>query len=157
MRKYAFYLLPLLAVVTLSGCVSKQYATPSDITLKSAIIEVADALYAAHEDAAGRKRLGLLVDEATVEFNVAAKSTNKTTSGGEVGGVPLGVGGALKLSIANEAYAEGSRSNKITVKFKNIGTAALNPTGAALYERCLKNPAQDDCPVIYSRPPAKMQ
>lgn len=132
----------------------KEVAKPTDITVKDAVLELADTFYEAQRRGIGRQKVGLIVDEATVEFNVAAKATNKSNIGAEGAGIPLGVGGTLKLTVANEAYSEGSRGNKVTIKFKNLATAAINKDGLAYLDECQKNPKKPGCgTIIMMMPP----
>jgi hypothetical protein len=139
----------------LGGCTTpNQVATPSDVTLRSAVIELTDTLYLAQMRAAGRPKTGLIADSAVVEFNIAAKATNKANANAGGEGIPLGVGGTLGLSVANEAYSEGSRGNKITLTFKNIATADYSKGGAAIADRCLRTPQPPGCPpIIMNIPP----
>lgn len=141
--------------LVLSACTHVQeVANPTDITLKAAILEVADSIYEAQQHTQGRPKAGLIVDEATVQFNVSAKATAKTTIGGEAAGIPLNPAGTLKLSVSNEVYSEGNRGNTVTVKFKNLATAAVNKNGLEFLKNCAANPRAAGCDgfIIMSPP-----
>lgn len=148
MRYHGFLLLPAICV-TLTACNGAgQVAKPSDITLEKAIIEVADSLKSVQQQTADRKKVGMIVDEAKVEFQIAAKATNTANGSANISAVPLGIGGTGGLSVSNQLVNEGSRGNTVTVTFKNIATANYNNGGKEMVEKCKKDENADGCPVV---------
>lgn len=143
--------------VAFGGCIvascstPQQVAKPSDVTVRSAVIELADTFNELQQRVQGRPKVGLLVDEATVEFNVAAKATNKANASATADALPFAQG-TLGLSVANEAYAEGSRGNKITITFKNVATADYSKGGKEIADKCLRAPVPPGCPPILMSP-----
>lgn len=71
-------------------------------TLERAIIEVADSLKSVQQQTADRKKVGMIVDEAKVEFQIAAKAANTAAGSGNIAAVPLGLGGTAGLSVSNQ-------------------------------------------------------
>lgn len=140
---YLRAIMMLAAIVPISACsLPSQVARPSDIKLIDALKETADSLYAMREHTRDQDKVGLLVDEATVTFNVTAKSTNAFTAGADLSGLPAG--DALgKLFVSNTLTNEGFRGNTITVKFKNIATATLSDYGKKIAKQCDK--IKDGC------------
>lgn len=137
------------ACLFLNGCTTpNQVAKPSDITLDKAIIEVADSLKNVQQMTADRKKVGLIVDEAKVEFQIAAKATNTSTVSASASDVPLGVGGTAGLSVSNQIVNEGSRGNTVTVTFRNIATADYSKGGKEMVAKCSKNQNAEGCPVV---------
>lgn len=137
-----------LSLLVVSCANVNQVAKPTDVTVREAVVQLADAIYEAQQRARGRPKAGLIVDEAVVEFNIAAKASNTTTSGASAKGIPLDPGGALDLSITNQAFSEGSRANTIKITFKNIATADYSKGGLKITDRCFRNPQPPDCPPI---------
>ncbi|TBB60664.1 hypothetical protein ELH43_36595 [Rhizobium ruizarguesonis] len=123
------FVLSICAIV-LASCgtyTPKQVAEPSAISLKQAVFEVADALSEAQERVPLQKRSGLLADEVTVVFNVAATSTTTNTAGLTISNVALaGVGGSLNANADTQNVSTGNRGNTVTIKFKNIATADMS-------------------------------
>ncbi|WJR66957.1 hypothetical protein QTA58_22660 [Neorhizobium sp. CSC1952] len=145
----------VLTGLLLSACTTPiQTAKPSDITVRAAVIEVADALYEVQQRAANRPKAGMIADEAIIEFNVAAKSTNKATASADAKSIPLGVGGTLGLAVSNEAYTEGSRGNTIKITFKNLATADYSKGGKEMADRCLVQNPPPGCPKVWYQYPA---
>jgi hypothetical protein len=142
----------------LVGCtMPRQVAEPSQITLDRAILEVADSLANVQKATADRKKAGLIVDEAKVEFNVVAKATNTANGSTSISAVPLSIGGTAGLTVSNQLVNEGTRSNTVTVTFKNIATADYSKGGKEIVERCGKTPNADGCPVVVMSQPPKLE
>lgn len=104
----------------MSGCCStKHVADPKDITLKNALVSVAEGLNAMREAASTNQPFGLFPSDVEVTFNIAAAQDNT---------------GELKLDLAAPAaspvtasaggsatfHSTASRGNQITVKFTNL-------------------------------------
>lgn len=158
-------ILLVFASIQMIGCAyhPEEVADPKSISLRSAVFDVADTLAATKERTRNREKVGLYVDEATVVFNVAAKSTETTGlklgASSPAGFVPITFSG--ENSLANE----GNRGNTVTVKFKNIATlgkgesakAAVAPKGKATKNDavspvdCDKNPGFQTCIVIMKK------
>lgn len=115
----------LLCVVSLTGCF-QQVAKPSEITLVEAMRQVGEGL-AVMRQAQGDVKTGLFAESAEVTFKVAADAKN---------------GGSLKLDLSPPVVSDGigleggvtaerssSRSNTITVKFKNLLTVPKDTVG----------------------------
>lgn len=115
----------LLCLTPLYGCF-QQVAKPSEITLVEAMRQVGEGLSAMRQ-AQGDVKTGLFAESAEVTFKVAADTKN---------------GGTLKLDLSPPVVSEGvgasaglssekssSRSNTITVKFKNLLTVPKDTIG----------------------------
>ncbi|BCH63674.1 hypothetical protein RvVAT039_08900 [Agrobacterium vitis] len=118
----------LLYSVFLSSCgtsTPKQIADPSNITLRTAIFDVATTLRDVKDISPPDKKTGLMADEATVTFNIAASS--KTTNNAElkISDVRLAEG-IIGGTLGSQNITEGSTGNQIVVKFKNITTADMS-------------------------------
>lgn len=102
----------------------RQVAEPSSVTVRDAVFEVATTLRDVQDLVPPDKRAGLLADEVTVVFNVAATAT--TTSGADlrISNVAL-PSGTLGAGASTENISLGTRGNQITIKFKNIATADM--------------------------------
>ncbi|WP_426289064.1 hypothetical protein ACN9MC_04925 [Ensifer adhaerens] len=142
----------LVAGASATSCASpNQVADPTEITLERAINEVADSLNNLQTRTANRQKIGLIVDQATVTFNVAATATNTASANGSLNALPLGTGGTGTLSVSNSLVNDGTRGNTITVVFKNIATADYSKGGLTMVERCRKNPSLPECKKIMQR------
>src|SRR4051794_18972907 len=89
----------LAAILPLAACAYRpnDVADLDTITLHDAVFDVADTLYEVREHTRNRPKSGLIIDEATVVFNVSAKSTE--TSGLKLDtAAPASVGFPLSLS-----------------------------------------------------------
>lgn len=142
--------LPILLV----GCgtyTPREVADPSAITLKAALVDVADSLNEMRARTQPRDKFGLIPDEVTVTFNIAAHGTNTGKLNVTASGVPLSPG-TLGASADNTQVAESNRGNQIIVKFKNIATADLSKGNKTLVDRCFVNNPPKDCPVIAIKP-----
>ena len=134
-----------MAALALNGCTTpNDVAKPSDITLEKAIFDVADSLNNLQARTGGRAKVGLIVDEATVTFNVAASANNAATGSASLD-IPVSAGGKAGLSVSNTLTNNADRGNTITVVFKNIGTADYSKGGLTMLERCRKNPKLPEC------------
>lgn len=118
--------------ISLAACAYRpeEVADPNNITLRAAVFDVADTLHEVRERARYRPKTGMIADEATVVFNISAKS-NETSGLKLDGSLPANVGLPLSFSSQYQLANEGSRGNQITLKFKNVVTAGLLPKGPA--------------------------
>ncbi|MBY3228546.1 hypothetical protein [Rhizobium laguerreae] len=134
---------PVIAscVLCLSACTTpNEVAKPSEITLEKAIFDVADSLNQLQQRTANRAKIGLIVDEATVTFNVAATANNAGTGSASLNALPLSAGGTAGLSVSNTLTNNGTRGNTITVTFKNMATADYSKGGFDFIAWCKKQP-----------------
>jgi hypothetical protein len=119
----------LLFFSGLTSCASyspRQVAQPTDISLNTATNDVAVALHNLEAAYPPDKRIGLIVDEVPIEFNVTAAASDGGTQQLNLANVPLqGSGGAFGATIQGQQNANSNRGNVITVKFKNIATADM--------------------------------
>ncbi|TBB32440.1 hypothetical protein [Rhizobium ruizarguesonis] len=116
-----------ISLVSCGTYTPRQVAEPSSISVKQAVFEVADALSEVQDRVPLQKRSGLLADEVTVVFNVAAGSTTTNKAGLTISNVALaGVGGTLNANADTQNVSAGNRGNTITIKFKNIATADMS-------------------------------
>lgn len=112
---------------TLAGCgtfTPREIAEPSHVTVRDAIFEVADSLRDVQTRVPADKRSGLIADEVTIVFNVAASSTVTDKAGLTISNVPL-AGGAIGGNAETQNVSAANRGNTITIKFKNIATADI--------------------------------
>jgi hypothetical protein len=125
-------------------------ADPNAITLRAAVFDVADTLAETRQRTLYRDKAGMYLDQATVEFYIAAKSTETDTLKLDTT-VPTAVLGLPLTAMAqSQLQNEGSRSNKITLTFKNIISTKMSP---AQIERCLTvKPTPRECNVIFMKP-----
>ncbi len=107
------------------GYTTREVADPPTITLKTALIDVADSIDALRQRTSQRQKAGLLVDEVTVTFDVSSKATDGNKLGITTTNIPIGnaVGG---LSGELSSASEGNRGNQIVVKLKNVATADMS-------------------------------
>ncbi|WP_426236524.1 hypothetical protein [Pararhizobium sp. DWP1-1-3] len=152
--RYTTMVLIQATCISLTACTSPgQVAKPSDITLERAIIEVADSLKSVQQQTADRKKVGMIVDEVKVEFQIAAKATNTAGGSATATGLPVGPSGAGGLSVSNQLVNEGSRGNTVTVTFKNIATANYSQGGKEMADKCKKDENAPGCPVVVMSQP----
>jgi hypothetical protein len=115
----------MVLLFPLSGCLH-QVTKPSEITLVEAMKQVGQGLAAMREEQ-GDVRTGLIAESAEVTFKITADSK----SGGELKvdlaapAVNEGIGAAGGLS----GERAGSRSNTVTIKFKNLLTLPKDTIG----------------------------
>jgi len=129
-----------------SGCAYRppEVADPHAITLKAAVIDVADSLSAVKQLTRTRQQIGLYPSEATVEFNIASKSTEEDTLKIDAS-APSGFLFPISGSAASTLTNEGSRGNKITITFKNIMDSKMSKVDIDL---CRKSPRPAWCANI---------
>lgn len=148
----------LLALsVSLSGCgtyTPRQVAEPSQISIKQGIFEVADALSEVQERVPLQRRSGLLVDEVTVVFNVAANSATTNKAGITISNVALaGSGGTLGANADTQNVSTGNRGNTVTIKFKNIATADMSKSSFKPTRVCRGDEKVGPCAkVLFDQP-----
>lgn len=142
----------------LAGCgayTPRQVAEPSAISLKQAVFEVADSLNEVQERVPLQRRSGLIADEVTIVFNVAASSTTTNKAGLTVSNVALaGVGGTLTANGETQNVSAGNRGNTVTIKFKNIATADMSKSSFKPKRVCKGNETVGPCAkVLFDEPP----
>lgn len=126
MKSYSIYLIATASL--LSGCgtyTPREVGEPSNVTLRKAVFEVAETLRDVRDVTPPGKKSGLMADEVTVTFNIAASSTTTNNADLTVSNVPVGKGPA-EASAGTQNVSEGSRGNQITIKFKNVATADMS-------------------------------
>lgn len=120
----------------LANCASftpEQVAKPSDISLDTALNNVADSLHRLQDKYANKKKIGMMVDEVQVQFDIAVAASNGGQAQLNVAQVPLGAaGGTLGASAQHQESANANRGNTITVTFRNIATADLSKGSLSL-------------------------
>lgn len=142
----------VFCAVAVGGCGIRptQIVDPTTITLKNALFEVADGLYALQQRTTDRPRAGLIADEVSVELNVSIKATETGSGTLTVANVPLNIGGTIGLTAKDELVNEANRGNKIVVKFKSLATADLSKGQWAVVIECAKNPQNPVCnPILF--------
>lgn len=105
-----------LCAVSLTGCF-QQVSKPSEITLVEAMTQVGKGL-AAMRSEQGDAKTGLIAETATVTFNIAASSDSNT--GLKVDLSPPAVSEGVEAGGTLDSKRASSRSNAVTVTFKNI-------------------------------------
>lgn len=142
-------LILFVAGIASTGCAYRPHevADPHAITLKAAITDVANSLSDVKAMTKARSQIGLYPSEATVEFNIASKSTEEDTLKIDAS-APTGFIFPISGSAGSTLTNEGSRGNKITVTFKNIIDSKMSK---ADIDRCLKTPRPAGCPNIMLR------
>jgi hypothetical protein len=117
------------------GYTPREVAEPNSITLKTAVMEVAESLHAVKDRYKNQDKVGLYPSEATVVFNISASSTE--TTGLTVGAnVPVAVSPIpVSLNGSEQLVSKGDRGNQVTIKFLNVGTKPVTKT-AALPDKC---------------------
>jgi hypothetical protein len=125
----------VLISCSLQGCSATSVydvAKPTDITLSQAMADIGRGLGSFKNELKNQGiKTGLIVDEATVTFNVAA-SANNTNKLVLDASTPILVGsgpGSLKLNTENTLVTSASRGNQIVIKLKSIYTTPLNELG----------------------------
>lgn len=151
---YAIAFLPFF----LAGCgtyTPREVADPTSITLRDALIDVADSLEAMRQQTRPRDKFGLIPDEVTVTFNIQAHGTNTGHASLNVNGSPI-PGTTLGGTIENTLVSDSNRGNQIVVKLKNLATADLSKGDRRLVDACFKQGSKD-CAIIAVKPikPAK--
>lgn len=102
-------------------------------------------------------KAGVLVDEVTVDFNVAASATDTSSLKIDVARTaPLGFISSASVGAQESLVQAGSRSNHITIKLKNLATASLNKPGLDWAQLCLAHPELPECRAVFDiRPPGQ--
>ncbi|MUO42998.1 hypothetical protein [Agrobacterium vitis] len=148
MKKLLLSLMPLI-LCSCGTYTPAQVAKPSEVSLRAAVFDVADTLRDVQGRVPPEKKTGLLVDEVTVVFNVAASATKTDKAGLSISNVPLAAG-TVGVTADSQNAATGSRGNTVTIKFKNVATAdmsksSVRPTrvcepGEAITKNCINVP-----------------
>ncbi|MDW9814292.1 hypothetical protein GOC60_05170 [Sinorhizobium meliloti] len=119
----------LAAIIGLAGCASftpSEIAKPSDITLDAALQDVVHSLHRAQEQYPSDRRLGLMVDQVDVNFEVAAKASAGGSRQLNIAQVPIGgPGGTLGFTAQGQESSDANRGNTIKITFRNIATADM--------------------------------
>ena len=126
MRKRCFIL--SINMLSLAGCgafTPREVAEPSNVTLRQAVFDVAETLRDVRDLTPPGKKTGLMADEVTVTFNIAASSTTTNKADLTVSNVPVG-NGVLGASAGTQNVSEANRGNQIVIKFRNIATADMS-------------------------------
>lgn len=112
----------ILICGALSACVSytpRDIANPKEITLKDALIDISDSLQEVKKRTRPDEKIGLIVDEATIVFDIKASATDKNEGKISVDNATLPfttLGGTYLVENTSEAH----RGNTITIKLKNV-------------------------------------
>jgi hypothetical protein len=140
MRKFSFTeakaVIVLVSLPFLSACQGYgsiyNVAKPSELTVDQALDNIGSGLAKMRnriQDGKG-KQVGLLVDEVQVTLNVTADAHRKDTlvidASAPILISPAAGKGEIKATNTSENSDNASRSNQITIKFKNWYTAQLN-------------------------------
>lgn len=122
--KSTFALLISIFIACLPSC-APTVAKPGDIKLEDAMASVGRGFVAMRE-AQGHLRTGLIASDAQITFNISAKGTNGTHLYLEA--TPTISTAPVKIGADRTTNYEGSRSNQITINFKNVMLADPNKT-----------------------------
>lgn len=125
--------IPVLFLVALGGCASltpRQVVEPSGVTLQAAVKDVRESIDYLQK-VRPEDRVGLLLDEVTVTFNVAASANAKNSGKLSLASstIPPTVvtttttGVSASAEASTELTNDASRGNQIVMKFKNLATA----------------------------------
>jgi len=147
---------PIAISLLLSACAYRpnDVADPREISLRTAVFDVATTLADLQQVRRGQPKVGMIADEATVTFNVSAKSNETGDLKVDAEPAPI-VGFPITLGTQYTLANESNRGNQITITFKNIATAKISPGDRALLERCARG---GDCDsAIFSTPKPKAQ
>lgn len=131
---FLFVLLPL----ALAGCgtyTPREVADPKAITLNAAMVDVAESLNDMRDRTTARGKLGMLVDEVEVTFNISSKATSTDKLAVSAANIPV-AGGILGANADSQLVAEGNRGNQITIKLKNIATADMSKASKEYVRVC---------------------
>lgn len=109
----------VFASIVLTGCAHTQRPEITDITLETAMADVALGLNKIYAERQGHDKSGLVPSEITVTFNVGAKGQDSSKlyieAGAKAGAVSIAkAGGETGGSL------EVSRGNTITIKFSSV-------------------------------------
>ena len=117
----------ILICGALPACVSyapRDIANPKEITLKDALTDVSDSLQEVQKRSRPDEKIGLIVDEAIIVFDIKASATDKNEGRISVDNTSLPLttlGGSYVVENTSGAH----RGNTITIKLKNVLTADL--------------------------------
>ncbi|MFG1371501.1 hypothetical protein V5F32_04925 [Xanthobacter oligotrophicus] len=146
-------LIPPLALC-LGGCWQTIEPNP-DITLRQAMVDVADGVQAMRDRTANREKAGLIVDEVTVVFNISSKRTSSGELGVGVSAIPV-AGGGLSANAKSTSGSEDLAGNTITIKLKNVNTLG-NPKPPPIDPKCYKPNPPKNCPPIILKKPGPLE
>jgi hypothetical protein len=135
--------------VLVAGCAyqPRQVADPGEITLDSALMQLANGLNNMRDQTRARDKLGLIVDEAEVTLNISAKATKEGQLTLSASQIPI-ASGLLGLTASEKLSNEGTRGNTIVIRFKNIATADLSKGDRRLLDDCFGNKPPKICSVM---------
>jgi bacterioferritin-associated ferredoxin len=122
--KFSVILAIAMSVSACGAFTPREIAEPSNVTVRDAVFEVADTLRELQNRVPVGSKSGLIADEVTVVFNVAASSDVTNKAGLTISNVPL-AGGSVGGNAEVQSVSSASRGNTITIKFKNIATADI--------------------------------
>lgn len=127
----------IITAIFSTGCAytPREVADPKAITLNAAMVDVANSLNDMRDVTDKRGKLGLLVDEVQVTFNINSKATNTNKLTVGLSNVPVS-GGLFAANAENTLQSEGSRGNQIIIKMKNIATADMSKANKQYVTRC---------------------
>lgn len=149
-----FVLLPMF--VLLSACGSFRpvdVAKPSEITVEEGMRQVASGIATMRDTLKERNaRPGLIVDEATIVFNVTASSTDTRNLKIDVSRPATAEVIGLNGTASDTLVGTATRGNTITIKLKNAYTAGLNNPGAEAVKYCTSHRDDPDCAFITISP-----
>ncbi|AYG59020.1 hypothetical protein [Rhizobium jaguaris] len=126
-KVFAILTLMSSALASCASFTPAQVAKPSDISLDTALNDVADSLHRLQKKYAGKDKIGMMVDEVQVQFAIAVTAGDTGNVQLNVADVPIGTaGGTLGASAGHGESSSANRGNTITVTFKNVATADLS-------------------------------
>lgn len=141
--------LSLVTIFLCAGCgfTPREVAEPNSITLRSAVMDVADSLHAVRRKYESQPKIGMYPSEATVTFNISASSSEETglnvglTVPEAVSNSPLSITGNEKLT------SNATRGNQITIKFLNVGNKPImkKEASATSNAKCKATNPSDEC------------
>lgn len=116
--KNNLFIIVILVCFAISGCAGTKIERSEPITLSEGLKEIIVALNEMAK-VQSEKKLGLVPEEATVDFNVTAGKKDGKTGGIEI--VPTGIVQEIsKFSMGWSSEITESRGNTITIKLKSI-------------------------------------
>jgi len=145
------------ALVLLTGCATympSEVADPDTITLRDAMIDVADSIAEVQAHSIGRQKVGMFVDEVEITFNVSTKAVGNNELKLAASNMPLPIGGVLGVNPAATLQNDSQRGNQIKVKFKNVINSQISPAGTALLDKCNRDPSACN-PVLFGVKPKR--
>lgn len=130
----------LLVGFLLSGCanqLARNLAPPETMDLDRALIDTIDAVYLAEAHARDKDKIGMYLDQTTIEYNISIKEGGTDGGSLQVASLPIPAG-TIGGQIGSSLVSEGNKGNKITIVFKNVAT--------------LPKEQKDNVKVFYSYP-----